>query len=172
MDVLPAIVETYGAAAATLAATWYDEARAKAAVKGAFAAIPVEAGDRGAQALAGWATTTGTDIDAIRVLVLGGLQRRIGDAARETVMGSAVADPQAQGWQRQAFGGCEFCQMIAGRGVVFSEASADFASHDACRCVAVPAFDGHPRPVKPYTPSLRNASDADRARVREYLATH
>ena len=172
MDVLPALVETYGQAAATLAATWYDDARAKAAVRGSFTAIPSDPSDRGAQALAGWATSTATDLSAAQALILGGLQRRIGDAARETVMGSAVADPSAHGWQRQAFGGCEFCQMIAGRGAVFSEASADFASHDHCQCVAVPAFDGQPRPVKPYTPTLRNVSDADRARVREYLRTH
>jgi hypothetical protein len=172
MDVLPALIETYGQAAAALAATWYDDARTKAAVRGAFTAIPVNPSDRGAQALAGWATSTATDMGSLQSLILGGLQRRVADSARETVMGSAIADPQASGWQRQAFGGCEFCQMIASRGAVFSEASADFASHDACRCVAVPAFDGLPRPVKPYKPSLRTATDADRARVREYLRTH
>lgn len=172
MDVLPALVETYGQAAATLAAQWYDEARAKADIGGSFQGIPVGPSDRGAQALAGWATSTANDMSTLEALVLGGLQRRIGDAARETVMGSAIADPKATGWQRQAFGGCEFCQMIAGRGAVFSEASADFASHDHCGCVAVPAFDGRQRPVKPYTPSLRTATDADRARVREYLRTH
>lgn len=172
MDVLPALVGTYGQAAATVAAEWYDQARAKAAVRGTFTAIPVEPSDRGAQALAGWATSTGTDLASIQALVAGGLQRRIADAARETVMGSAVADPKATGWQRQTQGGCVFCQMIAGRGSVFSEASADFASHDSCRCVAVPAFEGHPRPVKPYTPSTRTSTDADRARVREYLRTH
>lgn len=172
MDVLPAIVETYGQAAATVAAQWYDEARTKAAIRGSFEAIPVEPSDRGAQALAGWATSAGTDLMTIQALVLGGLQRRIADSARETVMGSTVADPHAAGWQREAQGGCAFCQMIAGRGAVFSEASADFASHDSCRCVAVPAFDGRPRPVKPYTPSTKTATDADRARVREYLRTH
>jgi hypothetical protein len=62
--------------------------------------------------------------------------------------------------------------MLIGRGAVYSEATADFAAHDHCKCSAVPAFDGEPRPVKPFTPSLREATDADRARVREYLATH
>jgi hypothetical protein len=36
----------------------------------------------------------------------------------------------------------------------------------------VPAFGGQARPVQPYTPSLRQASKADRARVRDYIATH
>ena len=153
MDLLPAIVETYGQAAATLAAEWYDEARAKAAVRGTFVAIPAHPSDRGAHALAGWATSTATDDNALHALILGGVQRRIADSARETITGSAFADP-------------------AGRGAVYSEAGADFASHDHCRCVAVPAFDGVERPVKPYTPSLRSSSDADRARAREYLRTH
>lgn len=172
MDVLPALVATYGQAAATLAAEWYDEARLKAAAGGSFAAIPVEPSDRGAQALAGWATATAADMTSLQALIEGGLQRRIADSARETVMGSTVADPKASGWQRQAQGGCAFCQMLAGRGSVYSEAGADFASHDHCACIAVPAFDGQPRPVKPYTPSARSSSDADRARAREWIATH
>lgn len=172
MDVLPALVATYGQAAAALAAEWYDQARLKAATSGAFTAIPVEPSDRGAQALAGWATATATDMGSLHALIEGGLQRRIADSARETIMGSTVADPKARGWQRQAEGGCAFCQMLAGRGSVYSEAGADFASHDHCRCIAVPAFDGEPRTVKPYSPSARSGSDADRARVREYLRTH
>lgn len=174
MDVLPALVETYGSAAATLAATWYDDAREKAAVRGAFSAIPVEPSDRGARALAGWATSTATDMTTLQALVLGGLQRRIADNVRGTIAGSSIADPSAQGWARAGAGGCTsgFCDMLIGRGAVYSESTADFASHDNCQCYAVPAFDGQPRPVKRYTPSLRNVSDADRARVREYLRTH
>lgn len=174
MDVLPALVETYGQAAATLAATWYDQAREKAAVRGAFSAIPVGPSERGAQALAGWATSTATDISTLQTLILGGLQRRIADNVRDTIAGSSIADPSAKGWARAGNGGCTsgFCDMLIGRGAVYSEATADFASHDHCQCYAVPAFDGLPRPVKPFTPSLRNVSDADRARVRDYIATH
>lgn len=140
MDVLPAIVETYGSAASTLAATWYDDVRAKAAVRGAFTAIPIEATDRGAQALAGWATSTATDMPSLQVLVLGGIQRRIADHMRGTITGSSVADPQAKGWAREGAGECEFCQMLIGRGAVYTEATADFASHDHCGCQAVPEF--------------------------------
>ena len=45
-------------------------------------------------------------------------------------------------------------------------------AHDHCHCSAVPAWSGEPRPVKPYTPSARKATDADRARVRDWIATH
>lgn len=174
MDVMPALVQTYGSAAATLAATWYDDARAKAGVHGRFEAIPVESGDRGAQSLVGWATTQANDMDSLQVLLLGGVQRRIADHVRGTVASSSVADPSATGWAREGSGECKsgFCDMLIARGAVYTEAGADFASHDNCHCYAVPAFKGRPRPVKPYTPTLRNVSDADRARVREYLRTH
>jgi hypothetical protein len=174
MDLLPAIVTTYGAAAATLAATWYDDAREKAAVRGSFTAIPVEPGDRGAQALAGWASSQANDLGSMQTLILGGLQRRIADNVRGTIAGSSIADPSAHGWAREGSGGCTsgFCDMLIARGAVYTEASADFASHDHCQCFAVPAFDGLPRPVKPYTPSLRGSTEADRARTREYIASH
>lgn len=135
-DVLPALVEQYGAAAAALAAEWYDDLRVKQGVRGSFRAIPVDLGTAGAEALAGFgaqsvATNQGA-VDAAKVLVAGGLQRRIADYARGTIAGSSVADPQASGWQRETSGGCAFCEMLAGRGDVYSEATADFASHDNC----------------------------------------
>lgn len=171
-DLLPAIVREYGAAGAALAADWYDDQRDKAGVRGRFAAIPVEADDRGTQALIGWALSSATDDASLHALILGGTQRRIADHVRRTVADSAVADPGARGWQRVGSGECAFCAMLIGRGAVYSEASADFASHDHCNCSAVPAWNGQPRPVKPYTPSLRGSTEADRARVREYLASH
>jgi hypothetical protein len=171
-DVLPALIETYGAAAAVLAANWYDELREKFEVRGSFLAIPADVPDTGAHALAGWASTEATDLDALQSLVLGGMQRRIANFSRLTISGSSVADPQARGWQRTGNGECAFCRMLIGRGAVYTEASADFASHDHCRCSAVPAFTGASRPVRAFTPSERNTSEADRARVREYLRTH
>lgn len=173
-DLLPAIVATYGQAGAALAADWYDEQREKAGVRGRFTAIPLEADDRGSQALIGWALTKATSDATLTSLISGGVQRRIADHVRYTVAGSAVADPSARGWQRVGVGGCTsgFCDMLIGRGAVYSEATADFASHDNCKCSAVPAWGGQPLPVKPYTPSTRQATDADRARVREWIATH
>lgn len=172
-DLLPAIVEQYGELGAVMAAEWYDDARAKVGASRAFMAIPVEASNRGTQALVGWALNTATDDASLRSLILGGTQRRIADHVRDTVTGSAVADPAADGWQRVGDGStCAFCSMLIGRGAVYSEASADFASHDKCGCSAVPAWSGQPRPVRPYVPSQRNITDADRARVREYLRTH
>jgi hypothetical protein len=171
-DILPALISTYGAAAASLAANWYDDLRDKLGVGGAFTAIPADIEDSGAHALIGWALNSATDLSAFQSLIQGGMQRRIVNFSRETITGSSVADPRARGWQRTGSGECGFCAMLIGRGSVYSEAAADFASHDHCRCSAVPAFGGAPLPVKPYTPSERTATDADRARVREYLRTH
>jgi hypothetical protein len=177
LDTLPALVQLYGSAAATLGADWYDDLRDEAQVAGRFTAIPAELPDRGrTDALARWGVTplfaAEPDFATALVKVQGGLQRIIADADRQTVMASAIADPRAQGWSRVGSGECAFCAMVISLGAVYSEATADFASHDHCNCAAIPAFDGEPRPVKPYTPTSRNITDADRARVREYLRTH
>lgn len=140
MDILPALVETYGSAASTLAATWYDDAREKAAVRGVFTAIPVEPSDRGAQALAGWATTTATNMDTLQTLVLGGIQRRIADHSRLTVTSSSAADPNAGGWVRVGVGACKsgWCdQYLDGE---IRTVAYDFPAHDNCNCYAMPAW--------------------------------
>lgn len=177
-DILPSLVALYGAAAATLSADWYDDIRDTDGARGRFTAIPAEVdpATAGTTELAGWGVgplfQAEPDWDSARSLVQGGLQRRITNASRETITGSSVADPAADGWQRVGSGECAFCDMLIGRGAVYSEASADFASHDHCACSATPAFGGQPRPVRAYTPSKRNITDADRARVRDYLRTN
>lgn len=170
-DVLPQLVHTYGQAAAAVAADWYDEAREAAESSGSFRAIPASIENSATDALALWATSTGTDMDSIRELIDGGLQRRIARWGRETIMGSSLADPAADGWQRVGVGECDFCEMLISRGAVYTEATADFGAHDHCRCQAVPAFKGSPRRVKPYKPSVRH-SEADQARARKWIADH
>lgn len=171
-DILPGLIQTYGSAAAVLAANWYDEARAKAGVGGSFTAIPADFEDVGAQSLVGWAKSQATDLSAFEALILGGMQRRIANYSRSTVSGSSVADPKARGWQRTGSGECEFCRLLIGRGAVYTESTADFASHDNCNCSAVPSWAGQPIPVRPYTPGPRQGNEADYARAREWIATH
>lgn len=173
-DVLPSLIAVYGVAAAALAADWYSDARERAAVRGAFSPVLASVKPQGGVSLAKWAVSpmyqAEPDILRTRTIVRGGLQLRIADAARYTVAGSAVADPAAQGWQRAGDGNsCAFCLTLISRGVVYSESSADFASHDHCGCMAVPAWSGEPVPVKPYTPSSRQITDADRARVKAWI---
>lgn len=144
-DVLPHLVDVYGTAAAALAADWYDELRAKRGVPGRFGATPAEIGNTGTDALAGVAAgplfSAKPDWSSALVLAQGGLQRRIANQARSTVMLSSVRDPRAHGWRRVGDGStCDFCSMLLGRGAVYTEATADFPAHDHCGCGAEPAF--------------------------------
>lgn len=145
VDVVPALVAKYGTAAGALAAEWYDLRRARAEVRGRYLADPVVVPAAGAEALAGFAVgplyQANRDYAAARVLLDGGLQRRIANVARETVMTNSVRDPRARGWQRVGDGSsCEFCSMLLGRGAVYTEATADFQAHDHCGCSAEPAW--------------------------------
>lgn len=176
-DVLPALLYVYGTAAGTLAADWYDDLRVELEIQGRFTALVAELPPRGrTDALAGWAVeelfTAEPDLNGSLTRAQGGLQRIIADVGRNTVMGSSVADPRARGWQRSASSGCGFCRMLAARGAVYTQANVDFGAHDRCRCAAVPAFDGHPLPVKPYAATSRDVSDADRARTRAWMREH
>lgn len=140
-DVLPALVSTYGLAAASVAADWYDELRDEVGAGGRFTALTSDPTDAGSQALIGWALDEASDLSAFQTLILGGTQRRIANASRLTVMSSSVADPAARGWRRVGDGhSCEFCSLLLGRGAVYSEASADFPAHDHCGCGAEPEW--------------------------------
>lgn len=175
VEILPQLVDMYGSAAATLGADWYDELRAAAEVDGRFTAIAAELPDTGrTDALAGWAVeplfTAQPDHAAALAKAAGGLQRIIADADRQSVMQSSIADPGATGWQRVTrTGSCGFCSMVAGRGSVYRESTASFASHDHCHCHAAPAFEGHTRPVRPYTPSTHSSTEAERALARDWI---
>jgi hypothetical protein len=146
-DVLPRLVALYGSGAATLGADWYDEMRAAADVRGRFRAIPADLPDADrTDALARWGVSplfkAEPDFTSALTLVSGGLQRIIANADRQTITRSSVADPRARGWRRVGSGSsCGFCQMLLGRGAVYTEASAGFESHDHCNCGAEPAFD-------------------------------
>ena len=165
---IPDLVNVYGAAAGALAADWYDELRDESEVPGSFRAVVPEIRDPGAAALVGWASQFANLLE----MVQGGVQRRILNVARETITASSVADPKARGWQRVGHGECDWCLMLISRGGVYTRASADFASHDSCRCTAQPAWGWHEVAVKPYTPSEASISDAGRARAKAWIAAN
>lgn len=71
----------------------------------------------------------------------GMLARLVLNAGRTTVTDSLAADPQARGYERVLGGaGCEFCQLLAGRGGVYSAETADFEAHDHCACTPQPVW--------------------------------
>lgn len=145
MDVLPTLTSVYGEAAVALGADWYEEMRDRAEVRGRFTPVLADLPDQGrTDSLARWGITPlfgpEPDFATALVKVAGGLQRIIANADRQTIQASSVSDRAARGWARAGVGECEFCQMLIGRGAVYTEASADFDAHDRCGCIAVPEF--------------------------------
>jgi hypothetical protein len=139
-DVLPGLVDAYGAAAATVAADWYDDLRDAREIRGRFRAIPAVISETGTQALIGWALTEATDLSGFQSLVIGGTQRRIANFSRFTVQESSVEDPHAQGWVRVGSGACKsgWCdQYLDGE---IRKVAYDFPAHDNCNCHAEPAW--------------------------------
>jgi len=139
-DTLPVLIEGYGAAAATVAADWYDDTRDEVGARGRFMAIPADIPDVDAQSLVGWALSEARDINGFQGLVEGGTQRRIANFARQTVSGSSISDPAARGWKRVGTPRCDFCRMLIGRGAVYTESTVHFDAHDNCNCAAAPAW--------------------------------
>lgn len=138
-----ALIHTYARASASLAGKFYLAERAAAGVAGRFtphyAAPPPQ--DQVKTSLS-YATSGlyGVPSPKVDTTIAGVAQRLVLNAGRRTVLQSVARDRRARGWMRETAGGCDFCQMLASRGAVYSEASADFAAHDHCECLAVPAF--------------------------------
>lgn len=173
-DVLPGLIVEFQNAASVLAAEWYDEFRSDLDVPGSHAAFLPDFRDPGVEEMLRWAESESQSMLPQIKLIEGGVIRRVVNGSRETVIGNAAKDPQALGHQRYArsasAGACSFCRLLAGRGTVYrSEQSASFGAHDSCGCVAVVAFSDRPIPVRPYEASTKNITDADRARVRDWL---
>lgn len=142
---LIALADEYGPAAAALGADYYDELRDVERVRGSFRASPSggiaeEALEVLARVAVGSLFGADPDPDAALTLATGGLQRHIANEDRETVRQSSLEDPRARGWMRVGGGGCDFCQMLIGRGEVYTEETATFEAHDHCSCSAAPAF--------------------------------
>lgn len=141
IELLPLLAATYGAAAATLGADWYDDLRDAAAIRGRFRAIPAEpAGPERTDVLARWGVgplfSAEPDVTTATSNLAGGMQQVIADADRQTVTVSSAEDPAARGWERVIGGGaCTYCASLAG-----AFTSADFKSHTSCGCTAAPIF--------------------------------
>jgi hypothetical protein len=75
------------------------------------------------------------------VNISGETTRHVLNAGRVTVDASVMADKQALGWRRVTSGdACEFCEMLAGRGLVYKQATVDFEAHAHCACFPEPGF--------------------------------
>lgn len=186
---------TYGLAAGAMAGDWFELLRDRAlAKKRAAASPPTRPGARPAASLirsqaqieiarlptAGLYRSIAESIqvnpETALVKAQAETQKVVANVHRDTITDLSSRDPSATGWRRVGTGeGCDFCKMLIGRGAVYKDATARFASHGKCKCVAAPAFDpGRTMPALPYTRSTRRMSDEQRARAnaraREWIA--
>lgn len=188
LEAYPSIAGQHSDLSSTVAAEWYEDLR-RNQVGGEYAAIlsaapQVERTERTVR----WAASDLFSPEPWKTarLLEGSLTRLLGDSARETISENVRRDPQAAGWQRLIQpDSCNFCLMLHQRGGVYKRATADFASHDNCRCTAAPTWDGSlPEvDVKAYEASERmgsvrnratdpSLSAKDRAKAQEVLALH
>jgi hypothetical protein len=78
-------------------------------------------------------------------------QKLVTDTGRGTVREAVRQDRQATAWARSAArGACAFCKMLAMRGAVFAQDTADFRAHDGCHCGVIPVFKGQRFELSPH----------------------
>jgi hypothetical protein len=180
LAVLPLVVPAYYDAAGALAVAWYDELRDESQPSTTYA--PSVIGDPTTdwieREIAKFQQELEADIEvetqrlideAIRLA-----EKEVARGFRDSVTGNVRMDEEAVGWSRVARpGACKLCVMLADRGAVFSEATANFAAHTDCHCAARPEFrngeHGPEASVEQYLASTKNRTAKQRARLREYL---
>lgn len=150
-----ALIRRHAAAAATLAARQYQAARLDAGVRGGFTVKPAAAPPLvQISGTVDWAVqplqADQPDlVTAERRLEVAG-ERLVLDSGRQTIVVNVNRDRKARGWARVTEPApCAFCAMLATRGMAYrSEQSADFRTHDHCRCHAEPVFTQYEPPAQ------------------------
>lgn len=156
---IAALVHRFAPASATLAAMFYREQRRAAGITAPFTPRPADPPPlEQIGKTVSWATrdlwTIGTDtqpaseqqmVAAAQTQLAGAIDKLVLDTGRNTIIDNVTADPKAKAWARVPEPGCcYFCAMLAIRGAVYgSEQSADFKTHDHCRCQPEPVFNAY-----------------------------
>lgn len=180
-ELLPALADEYGAAASELAVDVYESLREAEGFTSDYAPQIAAVVDT-MPSRARWAADPlfdRADPQPAVALVRAqeSVQLAVADQYRETVMDTAIDDPEARGWQRvvrpgsSASGPCPFCELLASRGAVYTRKSVDFGAHGLCHCIAVPAWGGREVPVKPFE-ATGNSTPEQRAQVYRYMRKH
>ena len=123
-EAFPEVFNPYAAATSAVSASFYEEVRALAGVKGAAAQTldAVEAPRWGS--LVGWGSQ-GSMFERggqalVYSLLSGGLTQILTEMAADTIIGNAANERVQVGYQRvPAPGCCAFCAMVASRGGLF-----------------------------------------------------
>lgn len=146
---LPELVEPYVSASGELAAVMFEDLRAEAGRRGVFyAQVPdVMPPIARIEGTARWAVGSLVDESlgsTVQSRMSGSVARMIMDASRDTMQANGSREQVR--FQRMArAGACAFCGMLASRPpwmAYTSEAKANAASHDDCRCVVTPLYPG------------------------------
>jgi hypothetical protein len=177
LEGVPEVVAYFSEGSAALAADFYDDEREAAGARGLYLAEPVivDRAEKIRNAVA-WAAApllepSGDATPQQRLAEI--VQYETARPYRDTITANRQRDPEAVGWRRLASGGCKFCQMLAGRGAVYRQDTARFASHTNCHCTAQPVFKsndtGEEADVLQYVASKRNRTASERRQLREYL---
>jgi hypothetical protein len=164
-----AVVAQYARTSAALAAEFYDAQREAAGVPGPFT-VPLADPPPEEQTTASlrWATkdlwprepeaATPAQLEPLDVRLEQAekkaeqvAQKLVADTGRGTVQAAVRQDRQATAWARSAArGACAFCKMLALRGAVFAQDTADFRAHDGCHCGVIPVFRGQRFELSPH----------------------
>jgi hypothetical protein len=177
LEAVPALIGYYSDGSSALAADFYDDEREVAAPRLRFVAEPVvvDRWEKVGRAIA-WASEP-------LMAGLGGTEERLAEVVqletarpyRDTITTNSKRDPASVGWRRISSGsGCKFCRMLAGKGAIFKQDTARFAAHEHCHCTAQPVFEGQhgeEASVMQYVASKKRRTEADRKRLRDYLAS-
>ncbi|MET9950161.1 hypothetical protein ABZ135_01250 [Streptomyces sp. NPDC006339] len=187
-----ALVDQYGAAAASLAADSYDRQRAGAGPPGRFSArLSSPVPEEQVTASLRWATKDLWPTETVQApfsvrleeaerRAEGVAQKLVADQARATMRQSVQRDPGAVAYARAAaLGGCSFCKLLASRGAVYKNAQTAGRDsderftgddsvvkfHDNCHCTIIPVFRGQSFELSAH------AAEWDRL-YREYAQGH
>lgn len=175
LDTVPDVLAFYSEGSAALATDFYDDARV--GTDGRFSATPVIL-DRTVKIRRGvaWASEPlSIDDEAAAIARLTEVMRsEVSRPYRDTILTNRRRDPAAVGWKRIASGGaCGFCKMLAGRGTVYKQSTANFGAHENCGCTAAPVFGkgdvGPEASAIQYMASRRQKTPAQRQQIRDYI---
>ena len=129
-EAFPEVFNPYAAASSDVSASFYEEVRDLAGVKGSFAAETLDEVDAGRwNALVGAGTAPRMLEQGASNLMFtflsGGLTSILSTMAADTIYGNAQKDPVTTRFQRVPKAGCcGFCGMLASRGAAYSSEEA------------------------------------------------
>jgi hypothetical protein len=129
-EAFPEVFNPYAAASSAVSASFYEEVREYAEVRGRFDAETLDSVDAGRYgALVGWGARPSVFERGGQALAFsllsGGLTQILTEMSADTIIGNAALDPAPIGYQRVPRAGCcTFCGMLASRGAAYSSEGA------------------------------------------------